>query len=338
MAASFTFEQLRTRVINLNKQTLGPTDPDRKTDWDSFFDNELLDPCIAGFALFDRNFVLQRSNGIYAKFLRENTPYGIERAVGMSYFDLAPGSVEGSGMLLRHVMESARGTPRYNVKLNSIHNRNYVVSYWNEHMSPLVDDRGKVIGSVVCYIDVTEKVIAQKSDRARDVFSEDDHGPHDVGPRRSPVPHLLDDYKFEWQYKFIRSIKDNIYPRINDLKHTSLDRKQKACLQDIECFLDDMIQVQPAGEKETLYLLPKPRATIAPTARSRESTDDFSKLTPAEAKVAQWVERGRSSKEIAFILGVSKRCVDFHRNNIRKKLNLTERKVNLSGYLRSLQG
>ena len=66
--------------------------------------------------------------------------------------------------------------------------------------------------------------------------------------------------------------------------------------------------------------------------------NDHSDLTAAEAKVAQWVCRGRSSKEIASLMGISKRCVDFHRNNIRKKLNLAERKINLGGYLRSIQG
>jgi len=45
---------------------------------------------------------------------------------------------------------------------------------------------------------------------------------------------------------------------------------------------------------------------------------------------------GRTTKEIATILNVSVKAVEFHRYNIRKKLRLTGNKSSLSAYLSQL--
>jgi DNA-binding CsgD family transcriptional regulator len=52
--------------------------------------------------------------------------------------------------------------------------------------------------------------------------------------------------------------------------------------------------------------------------------------------VAGLVREGKTSKEIASLINVSERGVEFHRNNIRRKLDLTNAKKNLRSYLLSL--
>jgi DNA-binding CsgD family transcriptional regulator len=59
-------------------------------------------------------------------------------------------------------------------------------------------------------------------------------------------------------------------------------------------------------------------------------------LTPTEIQVANLIKEGKITKEIASSMNISASAVEFHRYNIRKKLNLVNRKVNLRSYLQSL--
>jgi PAS domain S-box-containing protein len=60
-------------------------------------------------------------------------------------------------------------------------------------------------------------------------------------------------------------------------------------------------------------------------------------LSPREIQVADLVRQGRANKEAARILNISVNAVEFHRNNLRKKLGLQNKKVNLRTYLLSMQ-
>ncbi len=58
-------------------------------------------------------------------------------------------------------------------------------------------------------------------------------------------------------------------------------------------------------------------------------------LTTMESQVAHMIKEGKSSKEIAECLNLSVRTVYFHRENIRKKLNLTKTHSSLKAHLQS---
>jgi DNA-binding CsgD family transcriptional regulator len=57
------------------------------------------------------------------------------------------------------------------------------------------------------------------------------------------------------------------------------------------------------------------------------------KLTPMEMKICGFIEAGVSSQEIADALNLSIVTIQTHRRNIRRKLNLQNRKVNLLTFL-----
>jgi len=60
------------------------------------------------------------------------------------------------------------------------------------------------------------------------------------------------------------------------------------------------------------------------------------KLTKAETQVANLIRDGKNTREIAALLNLSRRTVDFHRNNIRKKCAINNKRINLRTFLQSL--
>ena len=59
-------------------------------------------------------------------------------------------------------------------------------------------------------------------------------------------------------------------------------------------------------------------------------------LTPTEVMVMDLIKQGKTSKEIAGLMSMSARTVETHRYNIRTKLGLKDRNINLRTYLSSL--
>lgn len=60
---------------------------------------------------------------------------------------------------------------------------------------------------------------------------------------------------------------------------------------------------------------------------------EFSKLTPVEIQICNLIKNGFSSKEVAQVRGISVATVNRHREHIRRKLGVANRKVNLVTYL-----
>ncbi len=69
------------------------------------------------------------------------------------------------------------------------------------------------------------------------------------------------------------------------------------------------------------------------SAQSTRMAEAFEILTPAEAEIAQMIIHGRSTKEIAVMLSRATSTVDFHRNNIRKKLGFSHARKTLRRHL-----
>ncbi|MCX5812838.1 MAG: PAS domain S-box protein [Proteobacteria bacterium] len=60
-------------------------------------------------------------------------------------------------------------------------------------------------------------------------------------------------------------------------------------------------------------------------------------LTPRETQIASLIKDGKTTKEISEIIGAATSSIDSYRNNIRSKLGLNNKKINLHSYLQSLK-
>ena len=120
--------------------------------------------------------------------------------------------------------------------------------------------------------------------------------------------------KIELEEKVLLNMKQLISPYLEKLKNRrKLGIKEKAYLNLIE---------------SNLYEITAPFA--------HNLSVKFFKLTPTEMQVINLIKRGKTTKEIADTMNLATSTVDFHRNNIRKKMGIKNRRINLSTYLSSL--
>lgn len=117
----------------------------------------------------------------------------------------------------------------------------------------------------------------------------------------------------EMERKFLSNIKDLVLPYVKELKSTQLSIQQQGLLDLIE---NNLINI------------------LAPF--SQKVSANFYNFTPSQLKVAEFIKMGKTTKEIAEIMNISTRAVEFHRNQIREKLGIKHKKINLRTYLQSL--
>lgn len=114
--------------------------------------------------------------------------------------------------------------------------------------------------------------------------------------------------------KVLMNINRLITPCLKKLKNAGLTARQLSYLDILEANFQDI--VSPFLQALTLKHL---------------------QLTPMEIEVANYIKHGKNSKQIAALLDVSRKTVEFHRDNIRRKAGIRNKKINLRTYLLSLQ-
>ena len=119
--------------------------------------------------------------------------------------------------------------------------------------------------------------------------------------------------KTELEDTVLLNAKELIMPFLERLNKTRLDSKQKAYINIIESNLNKI---------------------VAPLVL--EFSKINLKLTPTEIQVIDFVRHGKTTKEIAQFLNLATSTIDFHRSNIREKLGIKNKKINLRTHLLSI--
>jgi PAS domain S-box-containing protein len=118
--------------------------------------------------------------------------------------------------------------------------------------------------------------------------------------------------KIELKENILINIKKLIFPYIEKLNNKVIDIDSQVYVNIIKSHIEDL---------------------ISPLANTLSSK--YFALTPTEIQVTDLIKQGKTSKEIAAMLYVSPKAVSFHRGNIRKKLGLLNKKINLKSFLHS---
>ena len=122
-----------------------------------------------------------------------------------------------------------------------------------------------------------------------------------------------DEDRVELEEKMVSNARELVFPYLAKLHNGKLPDKEKAFINIIESNLKDI---------------------LSPFARSLSSK--YLGLTPTEIQVANLIKQGKTTKDIAELSNLSPRTIEFHRDNIRNKLGIKNKKVNLRTHLLSL--
>ena len=117
----------------------------------------------------------------------------------------------------------------------------------------------------------------------------------------------------EMEKKILDNIQKLVFPHLEKLRSLKLNDVQINCLDSVTANL---------------------RQVTSPFLHNL--TARFADFTPREIQVSNMVREGRTSKEIACCFNSSIRSIEFHRDNIRKKLGLNQEKTNLRIFLMNL--
>ncbi len=118
--------------------------------------------------------------------------------------------------------------------------------------------------------------------------------------------------KIELEEKVLLNVRELVLPYLEKLKMKKSGEKQRAYMGIIESNLNDIVSPFVHGLSSKLI-----------------------KLSPTELQVSNLIKQGNTTKEIAEIMNLATSTIDFHRNNIRKKFGIKNKKTNLRTYLSS---
>ena len=166
----------------------------------------------------------------------------------------------------------------------------------------------------VCYEDITEKANALDSLRLREqeLRTKTDNL-EEANIALGVLLKKREKDKEDMENSILFNVNNQIMPYIEKLEKSQMAPRSKTFLGILKSNLNDI---------------------ISPFSRKLSAT--YLHLTPKEILVANLIKDDKSTKEIATILTISESSVQFHRHNIRRKLGLVEKKINLKSYLQSL--
>ena len=262
-----------------------------------------------------RNLVENALVGIYASNLEGKTLYVNEALANMMGFDY-PQEMISQGALARYKNPKDREILIDKlVKKGRVDNFEFEALTKKNNVRVLLTsatlDRDTISGVIV---NITERKRVEEALRKReyDLEIQSRHLEEANAALRVLLRQREAD-KAELEEKVLSNVKELVAPYVERLKRSGLDANQSVCIDILESNLNDIVS-------PFVYKL----------------SSAYLGLTPTEIHVANLVKEAKDTKTIAELLHLSPRTVESHRQNIRKKLGLQNKKANLRTHLLSL--
>jgi PAS domain S-box-containing protein len=169
--------------------------------------------------------------------------------------------------------------------------------------------------TVLSLLDITGRKRAEESLRANsDELKSKSRTLEEMNSALRVLLKQREDDKNELEERVLASVKELVMPHLEELKKCLSDQRELTHVQILESNLKGIIS--PFAQKLSLQFL---------------------HLTQKEIQIANLIKEGKTTKEIARFMNLSKFAIDTHRAHLRSKLGLTNKKANLRTYLSSIQ-
>jgi DNA-binding CsgD family transcriptional regulator len=188
-------------------------------------------------------------------------------------------------------------------------------SYLRGAASALYDYEGNIIGAFETIRDITDwkKLELMLTQREKDLQANAGQL-RDTNVALKVLFKAREDDQKNFEKLIHANLKGMVLPYLDKLRGTRLDQRQRAYLDVLESAFQEI---------------------FSPFLSMLKSK--FQDLTPTEVHVANLIKEGKTSRKIAEILDVAEKTIEIHRYNLRIKLGITNKKINLRSHLLSLE-
>ena len=241
------------------------------------------------------------------KKVQDTLGYSRKQMIGKNFFDcfVHEDDRKKSRDIFAQMMEGKERTlDAFECRVLTLSGDNRLIAL---HYLPIRDKQESIIRIIAFGEDITKyRQFEKELDEKTRYLEESNHALKLMVDHRDVEKRAVEE-------SIVRHFKTTISPYLEELEKCKLDQRGKTCLEIVKAGIEDV-----------------------PINISRNISLRYMDLTPAEVQVAELIRQGKTSKEIAEFMFVSPSTVSFHRNNLRKKLGILQKKTNLRSYLSSL--
>jgi PAS domain S-box-containing protein len=187
-------------------------------------------------------------------------------------------------------------------------------TYWDNYAIPIKNDSGAIKHIIQVTRNVTKRVKVEKAlEESRRELEIKSNSLEEVNTALRVLVERRDEDKKELEERVLMNVKELVVPLLERVREGRLDSRQTTYLDVLESNLNDI---------------------ISPFSRTLSSK--HMGLTATELRIADMIKDGKKTREISQLMNLSSRTVESHRESIRKKMGIKNRRANLRSHLLSV--
>lgn len=230
--------------------------------------------------------------------------YSQEEVTSLTAFDIL--TEESKKIFSERAGKISQGIKVPETVVVEVLNKQGKLSYVQLNIRNIYDAEGHVFTADIVAQDITERKQAEDELRR---FAEN---LEEANIALRVLINQKDEDKQEIEEKLQTNMHDLVMPYLKKLKRLEIEGRGKNYLEILENNMNEV---------------------LSPFMRNLVTSCNH--LTPQEIQIVNLIKQGKKTKEIAELLNASVKTIATHRNNLRKKLNLRNAKINLRSYLMS---